>query len=164
MADHATTRTSRSSDVRENHSRDKEKREMTFDPMFNSEMLPTPDPQDGIDFRYVRITARGEVDSRNYTNARRAGWEPVHRQEVPELDYVLSDANHPLAEQVKDAIIIGGLILCKRDAAIGVRMQEMANNEMKSQIRALNENYMNEGNDPRVKKFSDNRSSVRFGD
>ena len=164
MAD-TQERTPRASDSRKSESRETEKREVTFTPQFDNQMLPTPEPKDGIDYRYVRLASRGEVDGRNYSTALRGGWVPVARKDVPELEYVLSDMNHPLAETQKDAIVVGGLILCQRASEIGEQRQAVADEEVKRQIQALNENYMNEGNDPRMNtKFNESKSSVRFGD
>ncbi len=149
------TRTPRASDTRETS-----KRSVSYD---NTSTLPIPDPRDGLEYRYVRVMVRGEVDGRNYSQALRSGWTPVQKSDHPELEYVLSDFNNPLAEQVKDGIIIGGLILCCRDAEIGKKMRKAANDEVKTQIQALDRNYMKEG-DERMPKFAENRSSVRFGD
>lgn len=166
MADAKTgepTRTPRASDGRETSSRETEAREMTFDPSQHSEMLPVPEKRDGIEYRYVRIEARGRLDTQNYTNALRAQWVPCNLKDLPELEYVMSDINHPLQEKNSDAIVVGGLVLCQRAAAIGEQMRKAANDESNRTLRALDNNYLNDS-DQRMPKFSERSSSVRFGD
>jgi hypothetical protein len=146
------TRTPRTSDTRT-----EEMREQSYDP---SEMLPKPNARDGIDYRYVRVTARGIIDNINYSQALRGGWAPVKASDVPEFGAVLSDRDSPFPE----GVLIGGLLLCQRDSAIGVRMQANIAKEIRNQIESLDGNYMRDDHDPKLPKFSDNRSSIRFGE
>lgn len=146
------TRTPRSSDTRV-----EDMRVQDYDP---GEMLPKPNARDGIEYRYVRVTARGSVDNINFSQALRAGWSPVKASDVPEFGAVLSDRDSPFP----DGVLIGGLLLCQRDAEIGKRMQAKTAQEIRNQIESLDGNYMRTDNDSRLPKFSDNRSSIRFGE
>tara|TARA_Y100000310_G_scaffold339678_1_gene433093 strand:+ start:3722 stop:4186 length:465 start_codon:yes stop_codon:yes gene_type:complete len=143
---------------RDSESREESKRLASYDP---GDMLPSPEPRDGIEYRYVRATSHGRVDNTNYSQAQRAGWTPVKAGEYPELGHVLSDFD----SIIPDSIVIGGLVLCKRDASIGEHMKEAAAAESRASIQALDQNYMRDGGqDHRVPKFSDSRSSLKFGD
>ena len=135
---------------------------MTFDSSVHSEMLPVPEPRDGIDYRYVRVATRGETDGRNFTNAMRSGWEPVSKKDLPELDYVLSDMNHPLQDRVSDAVVVGGLVLCQRASEIGKRFKEQASEEVRKQVESVDKNYLRD-QDSRMRKFADRDSKVQFG-
>jgi len=147
-----TTRAPRSSDTRETA-----KRVINYG---HDSKLPAPDKRDGIEFRYVRVNSRGQVDNINYSDALRRGWEPVKASDYPEMGQILSDERSPFP----DGILIGGLILCQRDAEIGKKFREIADKESRDQIRALDRNYMRDGgHDSRVPKFNESQSSVRFG-
>lgn len=150
MADKTVSpRTPRASEGRES-----EKREIDWKP---SELLPTPNKREGIEHRYVRISARGQVDNVNFSQARRDGWEPVAAEDYRELK-VLSDRSSDFPE----GVVIGGLVLCSRPVEIGDKFREMANEQARRQIEAVDNNYMKEDN-PNMPKFSDRRSKVSFG-
>ena len=48
-------------------------------------LLPTPEPQDGWVFRWVRTQILGESDNINVSGRFREGWEPVLSENHPEL-------------------------------------------------------------------------------
>tara|TARA_R110002020_G_scaffold37165_6_gene112278 strand:+ start:451 stop:918 length:468 start_codon:yes stop_codon:yes gene_type:complete len=146
------TRTPRASDTRQEAMREAE-----YNP---GEMLPKPRERDGIEYRYVRVSTRGSVDNINYSQALRTGWSPAKVTDLPELGHILSDQDSAFPE----GVLIGGLLLCQRDAEIGKKMRKAANEEVKAQIQALDKNYMRDGGDSRMPKFADNRSSIRFGE
>ena len=41
------------------------------------EVLPSPNPEDGYDFKWVRVSTQGTVDATNVSSKLREGWEPV---------------------------------------------------------------------------------------
>ena len=41
------------------------------------ETLPSPKPQDGFAFRWIRVSSLGQVDATNVSSKLREGWEPV---------------------------------------------------------------------------------------
>ena len=59
---------------REVESRDNQKRSTPWTP---ASLTPQPNPREGLEFRYVRASMRGEADNINVSQALREGWEPV---------------------------------------------------------------------------------------
>jgi len=135
MADERTPRShdSRAEDVRESN-----------DSWVPSSILPTPDPQDGWVFRWVRTSVMGQSDNPNVSQKFRDGWTPVKAEEHPEL-HIQSDIN----SQFKGNLEVGGLLLCKAPKekmdARNAHFQDLAEKQMES----VDNNYMRE-NDPRM--------------
>ena len=94
-------RTDRSHDTREDFVRED-------DSWIPSSVLPTPDPQNGWRFRWIRTSTLGQTDDTNVSRKFREGWTPVRREDHPELK-ITSDIN----SQFKGNIEQGGLLLCK---------------------------------------------------
>ena len=76
--------------------------------LIRPDTLPTPNPEAGYDFHWVRISTRGEVDAMNVSLKLREGWEPVKAVDHPEI-FVAGVEN----DRFKDNVVIGGLMLCK---------------------------------------------------
>ena len=72
------------------------------------EVLPSPNPEPGYAFRWVRTSNQGQVDATNVSSKIREGWEPVKASDHPEIVMVTVE-NERFAENV----VIGGLMLCK---------------------------------------------------
>ena len=53
-------------------------------------LLPTPIPQDGWVFRWVRTQILGASDNINVSTRFREGWEPVLAEDHPELKFNLT--------------------------------------------------------------------------
>lgn len=141
---------------RETDSREKEKRETPWKP---ASLMPTPHPREGFDFRYVRISMRGETDNVNVSQAFRDGWEPVVASQFPELK-VVSDHESPFP----DSIVVGGLLLCQRPSEVGVRVKEYAEKEVQQQMEAVDRNYFRE-QDSRMPLLRPERNTrITFGD
>ena len=70
--------------------------------------LPSPNPEPGYAFRWVRVSMRGENDPTNVAMKLREGWEPVKASDHPEI--FLAGVED---ERFKDNIMVGGLMLCK---------------------------------------------------
>ena len=49
------------------------------------EVLPSPEPQDGYEFRWVRVSTQGQTDATNVSSKLREGWEPVKAEDHPEF-------------------------------------------------------------------------------
>jgi len=121
-------------------------------------MLPTPDPQDGYKFRWIRTSTLGNADMTNVSSRFREGYTPVRAEDHPELQ-IMSDVD----SRFKGNIEVGGLLLCKapmEDVQARVEGQlEMAQN----QIDAVDRNFMRE-NDPRMPVLRPERSTkTSFG-
>ena len=121
-------------------------------------ILPDPKPQDGWVFRWVRTSILGQSDGTHTSKMLREGWEPVRKEDHPEL-MLESDFN----SRWKDNIEVGGLLLCKAPAekmkSRSDHYQRMANNQMES----VDNNYLRE-NDPRMPLLSPERSTrTTFG-
>ena len=145
-----------SSRLRETETRDTEKRETPWKP---APLLPSPNPREGLDFRYVRVSMRGEADNVNASQAFRDGWEPVLSADYPELK-VMSDRG----SDYPDNVVVGGLLLCARPTELGERISAHREREVMSQMEAVDRNYFRE-QDPRMPMLQPERKSrVTFGD
>jgi hypothetical protein len=141
--------------TRDMETRETEQREESWKP---APLLPQPSPKEGIDFRYVRASMRGEADNINVSQALRDGWEPVLSSDYPELK-IISDRG----SQYPDNVLIGGLLLCSRPKEIGKKFAELATRESEQQMEGLERNYFRE-QDPRMPMISERKSRITFGD
>lgn len=121
------------------------------------DVLPTPIPQDGWDYHWVRVTTRGEVDAMNVSQKLREGWEPVKATDHPEI-FVAGIEN----ERFKDNILIGGLLLCRTPREMVEERNAYFLGEAEAQIQAVDNNLMRE-NDPRMPLFNERKTKVSFG-
>ena len=78
-------------------------------------MLPTPEPRDGLSFRWIRTATLGNGDMTNVSQRFREGYVAVKAEDYPELQ-IMSDID----SRFKDNIEVGGLLLC----AIPTELQE----------------------------------------
>jgi hypothetical protein len=95
-----TDRTSRTSETRE-----ESKRKVSWQ---RPTMLPTPEPREGIEFRWIRTSTLGNTDNTNVSSRFREGWTPVRKEDHPNL-HVVSDID----SRFQDNIEVGGLLLCQ---------------------------------------------------
>lgn len=121
------------------------------------EVLPSPNPQPGYVFHWVRVSTQGQADATNVSSKLREGWEPVLAKDHPEI-FLMGVEN----ERFKDNVVIGGLLLCKAPEELIAERSEYYSNQTQSQMRAVDSNLMRE-NDPRMPLFSERKSSVTFG-
>ena len=122
------------------------------------ELLPSPTPQAGYTFHWVRISTRGQSDATNVSSKLREGWEPVRAVDHPEI-FLSSIEN----ERFKDNIVIGGLMLCKTPTEFVKERNEWFNNQASSQMKSVDNNLMRE-NDPRMPLYNERKTTVsRFG-
>ena len=80
----------------------------------NPSNLPSPNPQPGWVFRYIRTSLLGKADNPNVSKKFREGWEPCRSEDHPELHVHMMDYKSEWAE--KGHIEIGGQLLCKMPA------------------------------------------------
>ena len=119
--------------------------------------LPTPEPEDGYTFRWIRTALLGQFDPTNTSAKFREGWEPVKVEEQPHM-HVYSDPQ----SRFKGNIEIGGLLLCKIPREF---MEQRAAHYKKAsddQIQAVDNSFMQQ-NDVRMPLFSERKSTTSFG-
>lgn len=123
------------------------------------EMLPSPKPQDGWIFRYIRIGTRGGADPTNFSSKIREGWEPCKASDHPEIELVSVEN-----ERFKDNIVMGGLMLCKMPEKMANQRNKFYAAQTKGQMESVDNNLMRES-DPRMPLFNSRKSSrTQFGD
>ena len=121
------------------------------------EVLPSPIPEDGYVYRWIRTSTQGQVDATNVSSKLREGWEPVKASAHPEITMVTVEN-----ERFADNIVIGGLMLCKAPQELIDERTAHYNTQTQNQIRSVDNNLMRE-NDPRMPLFNERKSKVTFG-
>ena len=123
-----------------------------------SSMLPTPDPRDGISFRWIRTSTLGNADMTNVSRRFREHYTPVLAGDHPEL-HILSDID----SRFKDNVEVGGLLLCSIPTEFVQARIEGQLQTAQNQSDAVDRNYMRES-DPRMPVLRPERSSkTSFG-
>ena len=121
------------------------------------EVLPSPTPEEGYDFHWVRISTQGQVDATNVSSKLREGWEPVKAVDHPEITMVTVEN-----ERFADNVVIGGLMLCKAPKELVEERNDYYTSQTKSQMHSVDNNFMRE-NDPRMPLFNERKTKVTFG-
>tara|TARA_B100001989_G_scaffold32032_1_gene19068 strand:+ start:6468 stop:6917 length:450 start_codon:yes stop_codon:yes gene_type:complete len=121
------------------------------------EVLPSPNPEPGYTYRWIRTSNQGLVDATNVSSKLREGWEPVKASDHPEISLVTIEN-----ERFKDNIVIGGLMLCKAPVELVNERSEYYKTQSENQMNSVDNNLMRE-NDPRMPLFNDRKSKVTFG-
>ena len=122
------------------------------------ELLPSPNPEPGYEFRWIRVSTLGTADPMNISSKLREGWEPVQASEHPEIQLM----NIGEKSRFPDSIEIGGLILCKTPKEFVDQRNGYYQKQTDSQMQSVDNNFMRE-NDPRMPLFKERRSEVKFG-
>lgn len=141
---------------RELESRETDMREATWEP---PSQLPTPEPQNGYKFRWIRISVMGLDDARNVSMRRREGWVPVKAEDHPEL---LLDLGLDGSTSKNGLVLFGGLMLCKNLEENVTKRNGYYESMADQQMRSVDNNFMRE-NDARMPLFSEKRAEVTFG-
>ena len=121
------------------------------------EVLPSPTPQDGYTYRWIRTSTQGQIDPTNVSSKLREGWEPVRAEDHPEITLVAVEN-----EKFADNVVIGGLMLCKAPQELVEERTDYYKQQTDNQIHSVDNNLMRE-NDPRMPLFHDRKSKVTFG-
>lgn len=121
------------------------------------ELLPTPNPEPGYEFRWVRTSTLGTADAMNVSSKLREGWEPVRAADHPEVHLPMTED-----QRFKDNIVVGGLMLCKTPVEMVEERNAYYTGQADAQIKSVDHNFMRE-NDPRMPLFAERRSKVTFG-
>ena len=139
---------------RDNTTRETETRKRSWQ---RPEVLPTPEPEDGYAFRWVRVSMLGQVDATNVSSKLREGWEPVRAEDYPQFTVLNVEQ-----ERFADNIVQGGLLLCKVPQEIVDERTAYYEQQARNQIQSVDNNLMRE-NDARMPLFNDRKTKVTFG-
>ena len=139
---------------RELETRDKKTRKRAWT---KPEVLPSPKPEEGYAFHWVRVSTRGQDDPTNVSSKLREGWEPVKAVDHPEIELVSIEN-----ERFKDNVVMGGLMLCKAPVELVEERTEYYQKVTDSQMDSVDNNLMRES-DPRMPMFNNRKSEVTFG-
>jgi len=120
-------------------------------------LLPEIKKQPGWAYRWVRISLANDADNLNVSSKMREGWEPVKHSDHPEVNIPANPDS-----RFKDAIEIGGLLLCKMPQEMVDQRNAYYQQKAKDQETAVDNNLMRQ-NDPRMPLFSDKKSTTSFG-
>ena len=140
---------------RELESREKTERPKMWRP---PELLPTPNPEPGYAFRWIRVSTLNTPDPMNISSKFREGWEPVKASEHPEIQLM----NVGEKSRFPDSVEIGGLILCKTPVEFTEQRDAYFQKQTDSQMQSVDNNFMRES-DARMPLFRERRSEVKFG-
>lgn len=140
--------------ARELENREVKQRKAAWTP---PQTLPSPNPEKGWVYRWVRTSMMGQADPTNTSAKLREGWEPVKAEDHPELMYQ-ADPN----TRYKGNVEIGGLLLCKAPEEMAQQRDSYYRNVTQSQMEAVDNNFMRT-NDERMPLFNERKSSVSFG-
>lgn len=125
----------------------------------NPELLPSPDPQDGYVFRWVRVASLGNSDPSNTSSKLREGWVPVKAEDHPELMVQAVSGG-----RYAGCVEIGGLLLCKIPQEFMIDREAHYSNLSASQMRAIDNDYFREQDEQMPTLFKESTSKVsRFG-
>lgn len=145
-----TNRTSRTSETR-----NESKRKVSWQ---RPSMLPTPEPRNGVEFRWIRTSTLGNTDNTNVSSRFREGWTPVRKEDHPNL-HVVSDID----SRFQDNIEVGGLLLCQNSTENVQARKEAQLEQAHSQMQAVDNSYLKQS-DPRMPVLSPERSTrTSFG-
>jgi hypothetical protein len=121
------------------------------------QLLPDPTPEPGYAYRWIRISTMNQSDPRNISGKLREGWEPVKASAHPEIK--LFGEDNP---RFPDAVIVGGLMLCKTPAELVGQRNAYYGQQTESQLQSVDNSFMREG-DARMPLFKERKSTVSFG-
>lgn len=129
-------------------------RKRTWQP---ADILPSPAPQEGYGFRWIRKSTLGQADPTNVSKNFREGWETCQLSAHPELALSVDvDAKN------SGIVEVGGLILCKMPTEMIADRDAHFRSHARSQMEAVDTNLMRE-NDPRMPMFKSSKTQVTFG-
>ena len=136
-------------------SRSHQKRKITYTP---PSYLDAPKPNDdGIKYRWLRVSMGGEDDARNISKRKREGYEFVRKEEHPDYDV-------PVHESGKYAGVIGSgdLVLAKIPVEMAEAKKEYYESKTQTQTQAVDADILKEQH-PSMPVTQQRKSSISFG-
>ena len=107
-------------------------------------LLPIPKPQEGVKYRWIRVSTLGQSDNKNVSSRFRENWTPVLAKDHPEL-MLVSDRKSEFPENVE----VGGLLLCKNSIENVEARNRYYAERASDQLASVDNNYLRES-DPRM--------------
>ena len=155
MTDEIKVKTDRNS--RSAETRDSQTRRTPWKP---PSMLDAPEPPPGYQFRWIREATRGIDDKSNMSKRIREGYEPVRAEDYPDFEAPTVDSGSN-----KGVIGVGGLILAKVPVETAEERTAYFQNQAKTAMDGVDQNYMRESDARMPIKDSDiqRTSKVAFG-
>lgn len=123
----------------------------------NPELLPEPDKEPGMAYRWIRVSTLNAADPRNISAKLREGWEPVRVEEQPKFRLLIDPAS-----RFKDNIEVGGLLLCKTPQELVDQRNDFFKKQTQAQTTAVDSNLMRQS-DPRMPLFNERKSTISVG-
>jgi hypothetical protein len=121
-------------------------------------LLPTPEPRDGLKFRWVRTSTLGNEDNKNVSSRFRQGYVPCLAKDFPEL-HIMSDHNSRFPENLE----IGGQLLCSIPVELADERITGQLEQAQAQMDTVDRSYLRES-DPRMPVLRPERSTkTTFG-
>ena len=147
-----TDRNSRSAETRDSQTR--------RTPWKPPSMLDAPEAPPGYQFRWIREATRGIDDKSNMSKRIREGYEPVRAEDYPDFEAPTVDSGSN-----KGVIGVGGLILAKVPVETAEERTAYFQNQAKTAMDGVDQNYMRESDARMPIKDSDiqRTSKVAFG-
>jgi len=152
MMEVRTDRNSRSAETRDSQTR--------RTPWKPPSMLDAPEAPAGYQFRWIREATRGQDDKSNMSKRIREGYEPVRAEDYPDFEAPTVDSGSN-----KGIIGVGGLILAKVPVETASERTAYFQDQAKSAMDGVDNNYMRESDARMPIKDSDiqRSSKVAFG-
>ena len=128
----------------------------------NPSNLPSPNPEKGWVFRWIRTSLLGNTDNPNVSKKFREGWIPCRAEDHPELQIHMMDHKSEWAE--KGNVEVGGQLLCKmpfeKAKARDEHFQKLARNQMES---VDNVYFKDQDSRMATKQVFERKSQTTFG-
>ena len=127
----------------------------------NPTNLPTPEPQEGYVFRYIRTSLLGQSDNPNVSKRFREGWTPCKLEDHPELQIHMMDHNSDWAK--KGNVEIGGQLLCKMPQELAEARDRHFRDKAHTQMESVDNIFLKDNDSRMPKQVFERKSRTTFG-
>jgi hypothetical protein len=122
------------------------------------QLLPSPNPEEGFAFRWVRIANLGDPDPTNTSSKLREGWVPVKAEDYPELMVAATPSG-----RYAGCVEVGGLLLCKIPSEFMEQREAYYADMAVAQVESVENDFFRENNE-KMPLFKEGSSRVtKFG-